>query len=264
MRVYTLKLPDSIDAPFVRFPFIREGEIFSPFSCALSLRPAGDQSFNPTGKNPNRDRFFESLSLDPSRVASRPQTHSRDVIVVDGCCLSSLPSGDGMASVDASIQLSVTVADCLPVFLADPESGAFAVVHSGWKGTGILAVAINLMQERWQVRPEELLAVFGPCISRCSYAVPVDRANLFEAEFGSKEGLRGPLGFPVHRDADGAHIDLQAANALILEKYGVRNLAVCAACTYTDERLGSFRREGAEHFTRMVAVVGPAAKEKNA
>jgi len=262
MRVYPLNLPESSGAPFVRFPFIRDGEVFTPFCCTLSLRPSGDQSFDPAGNNPNRVRFFESLGLDPSRVAARVQTHSRDVIVVDGSCLFSLPPGDGMASSDPSIQLSVTVADCLPVFLADPRSGAFAVVHSGWKGTGILAVAINLLQERWQVRPEELLAVFGPCISRCSYTVSDDRATLFDAEFGPKDGRRGPLGFPVHRDAGGAYIDLQAANALILEKYGIRNLAVCAACTYTDERLGSFRREGAEHFTRMVAVVGPATKEK--
>ncbi len=264
MRVYPLNLPDSSGAPFARFPFIRDGEVFTPFFCAISLRPSGDLSFDPAVNNTNRVRFFESLGLDPSRVAARVQTHSRDVIEVDGSRLSSLPPGDGMASADPSIQLSITVADCLPVFLADPRSGAFAAVHSGWKGTGILAVAIKLLQERWQARPEELLAVFGPCISRCSYAVPDDRANLFEAEFGHKDGLKGPLGFPVHREAGEAFIDLQAANALILERHGVRNLAVCAACTFTDERLGSFRREGPGHFTRMAAVVGHTRKEKNA
>jgi len=264
MSVYPLKLPESPDAPFVRFPFIRDGKAFPPFSCALSLHPAGDQTYDPTGTNSNRNPFFESLGLDPTRVAARTQTHSRDVIAVDGNCLQTLPPGDGMASVDASVYLSVTVADCLPIYLVDPRSGAFALVHSGWKGTGILAVAIDLMQERWRVRPGELLVVFGPCISRCNYQVATDRADRFDAEFGMAEGQPGPLGSPVHRDAGGSYIDLQAANALILEKYGVRNLAVCSACTYTDERLGSFRREGSEHFTRMAAVLGPATRERNA
>jgi YfiH family protein len=264
MRVYPLKLPESTDTAFVSLPFIRDGEIFSPFSCALSLRAAGDQSYDPAGVNSNRDRFFVTLGLDPSRVAARTQTHSRDVIEVDSSCLTSLPPGDGMASADASVHLSITVADCLPIFLVDPGNGAFALVHSGWKGTGILAVAIDLLKDRWRVRPEELLAVFGPCISRCSYQVPVDRANRFDEDFGLEEGQQGPLGSPVHRDAGGSYIDLQAANALILEKYGVRDLAVCPACTYTDERLGSFRREGPEHFTRMAAIVGPANREINA
>jgi copper oxidase (laccase) domain-containing protein len=53
----------------------------------------------------------------------------------------------------------------------------------------------------------------------------------------------------------GFFINLPAANARLLAKAGVRNIAVCQDCTFSDERLGSFRREG-QKYTRMAALMG--------
>jgi copper oxidase (laccase) domain-containing protein len=151
------------------------------------------------------------------------------------------------------------VADCLPVFLYDVEGGAFALVHSGWKGTGIVLEALRLMRERWDVRPETTAAVLGPCIRDCCYRVDGERARAFDAEFGGPAS-EFPLGPVVSERADnsgrpGFFLNLQAANARLLAGAGVRNIAVCRDCTFTDDRLGSFRREGSASYTRMLAVL---------
>jgi copper oxidase (laccase) domain-containing protein len=84
--------------------------------------------------------------------------------------------------------------------------------------------------------------------------VDEERAAAFEAEFGGSAGDY-PLGLVVRRDGGRPALDLQAANARLLAGAGVRNLAYCVDCTFTDQRLGSFRREGPA-YTRMLAVLG--------
>jgi copper oxidase (laccase) domain-containing protein len=106
--------------------------------------------------------------------------------------------------------------------------------------------------EKAGTRPGAVAAVLGPCIRVCCYRVDERRANDFENEFGE-----GPLGSAVLRKDDGPYINLQAANARLLADAGVRHIAVCEDCTYTDERLGSYRREGPLAYTRMAAMAGP-------
>jgi copper oxidase (laccase) domain-containing protein len=146
------------------------------------------------------------------------------------------------------------------VYLFDTESGAFGILHSGWKGTGIVLKALALMGERWNTRPQAVAAVLGPCIGACCYRVDEGRARVFEGEFGGAGG-EYPLGPVVSRRSRGRagpadpFLDLRAANARLLAGAGVRNLAVCRDCTFTDDRLGSFRREGKD-YTRMAALAG--------
>jgi YfiH family protein len=251
---------------FAAFPFVFGGAPVSGISCGLSSRFAGDMVYSGGGsaENPARLALFAALGLE--RVYGFTQIHSRTVLEVDRYNHPAAahpakfpPAADGMVSRDRRIALSVTVADCLPVYLYDTESGAFGLVHSGWKGTGIALEALRLMAERWGTKPEAAAAVLGPCIDSCCYKVDTERAAFFEREFGADPpGLSSAdaalLKPAVRRDGAGCYLDLKAANVRLLAGAGVRNIAVCADCTFTDERLGSFRREG-EGYTRMAAIV---------
>jgi YfiH family protein len=215
--------------------------------------------YSALGNSPGRQVLYESLGLAPEQVYAATQVHSREVLLIDRECPNTRPEADGMISRDAALWLSVTVADCLPVYLYDTESGGFGMLHSGWKGTGIVMTALRLMAEHWSTQAQRVAAVLGPCIRSCCYQVDAERAQAFEAEFGGSGGTY-PLG-PVVRQVPGAdrdswYIDLQAANARLLVQAGVRNIAVCGDCTFTDERLGSFRREGPSSYTLMAALVG--------
>jgi YfiH family protein len=165
-----------------------------------------------------------------------------------------LQKGDGMVSFAQDAYPAVTVADCLPVFLLDTEQGFFAVLHSGWKGTGIVLRALALMKEAG-TRPEAAAAVLGPCIQSCCYRVDRERARNFQAEFGETAGSFFPEPVSLYREG-AAYLDLQAANIRLLAAAGVRHIARCTGCTCTDERLGSYRREGPAAYTRMIAMAG--------
>ncbi|MDR2922190.1 MAG: polyphenol oxidase family protein [Treponema sp.] len=229
---------------FASFPFMAAGVPAAGIACGISSRFAGDMKYG--GQNRARLALAGGLDLDPSRIYGLEQIHSRTVLVVDRDNPPAVPA-DGMVCRDMSIALSVTVADCLPVYLLDTESGAFGLVHSGWKGTGIALEALRLMRENWRTRPQAIAAVLGPCIDSCCYKVDSGRAAVFEKEFGA-EGVRKT------QDGD-CYLDLKAANIRLLSGAGVRNIAVCNDCTFTDKRLGSFRREGGQSYTRMAALV---------
>ena len=294
--VRTARPGDSAVYPFTlnfngdcaRFPFIFEGSPVTSIggdpapSCLISARSAGDMAFRFPEPNEVRERFFRSHGIPPERVYSLVQVHSRDVFVVgdpenpgkfnnaqDSFGIrGSLPSpsafarqGDGMVSFVPEAVLAVTVGDCLPVFLLDTERGFLAALHSGWKGTGIVVKALEIMRQAG-TRPEAAAAVLGPCIQSCCYRVDEERAAQFEAEFGDASlhvrdsGGEYPLGRVSRQDGSNWYIALQAANARLLAANGVRHIAYCTDCTFTDDRLGSFRREGPQSYTRMIAMTG--------
>jgi YfiH family protein len=251
MNLYPFSLSFAPSPACSRFPLMMDGKALPDIGCAISSRAAGDMKHS--GAGTNRDRFLRSLGLEPDRTRSCLQIHSRLVVEADHSFARQCEA-DGMTGRGRDIALAATVADCLPVFLYDTETQAYALLHSGWKGTGIVLNALSMMAERWGTRPVSVAALLGPCIRPCCYHVEEERAAVFEAEFGGSGGER-PLGPVVSRNGGQASLDLQAANARLLAGAGVRNIAYCVECTFTDQRLGSFRREGAS-YTRMLAVLG--------
>ena len=154
-------------------------------------------------------------------------------------------SHDGILLRDAAKAACITVADCMPIWLHDTHSGSFGVLHSGWKGTGILAVAMRALAGEFGSPPESVSVILGPAIGTCCYAVPRERAESFAREFGPGA---------VREEEGRTMLDLRAANVALARSLGVGSLLSVEACTSCDPRLGSFRREGAEAFTRMAAV----------
>ena len=222
--------------------------------CCVSGRLAGDMKDD--GDNPNRLALYKKLNLNPELVYGLNQIHSRKVLVVDSDNPPFIKTGafrhsieaDGMITNDKNITLSVTVADCLPVFLIDTVSGAFGVAHSGWKGTGIAVDALNLMKTVYNVNARDVAVVLGPCIGSCCYKVDAERAAIFERDFGA-------MSVRKDNDNDNFYLDLRKANVKLLTEAGVQKIEVCEDCTCCDERFGSFRREG-EGYIRMIALIG--------
>jgi polyphenol oxidase len=219
------------------------------FRAGLSLAAAGDMDLARRAELPWRARLFASLGSAADQVRAVRQVHSRVVIRVDGCEPADGPlvEADGMVSDRSSLLLTVTVADCLPIFLADPRTGAFGLVHSGWKGTGIVVEAIHAMTSAFGSRAADIAVAIGPGIGPCCYAVPFERHERFRADFGDGS---------VQRGLDGSYrLDLRAANAALLEREGIGSIAIVADCTSCNPLLGSFRRQG-PGFTRMLAFIG--------
>lgn len=220
-------------------------------AAGISLARAGDMSLSRSRELPWRGRFLAALGVDPQRVYALHQVHSRRVLVIDRQDPRALESveADGMVTSRPDAILTVTVADCLPVFLIDKDRCAFGLVHSGWKGTGIVREALRLMERELGTAPADVTAVLGPCIGPCCYTVQHARWERFRLDFGDHAASRGAA-------ADDYRIDLRAANVELLAQAGVMDVTVVKDCTSCSEALGSFRRQGPESFTRMLAFIG--------
>jgi hypothetical protein len=226
----------------------------------LSTANSGDMRFDPTAESEARRGFFTKLGLEPERVASLQLKHTRRVVFIKagekaGPLLASAAAGEGADGiiVEGPVWIpALTVADCMPIWLHDARRGVFGILHSGWKGTGILAEAARGMGREFGSLPADIEAILGPCIGACCYAVPAERAKRFADEFG-KNTVR------VTNSDDGKaehYIDLRAANKGLAEGLGIGKLLDVELCTACSPALGSYRRQGPAGFTRMIALCG--------
>ncbi len=219
-------------------------------SAGISLAAAGDMALSRDRILPWRSRLLARQDIRPDRLYGLRQVHSRRVQLIDEQPPeeTAATEADGLLTTNPDAVLSVTVADCLPIFLADRRTGAFGIVHSGWRGTGIVQEALALLSSRFGSRPAEIAAVIGPGIGACCYVVPEERAALFAAEYGPETVVRNDPGQP--------RLDLRAANTRILLKAGVEEIGVVTDCTSCSKKLGSFRRQGPAGYTLMLAWIG--------
>lgn len=224
-------------------------------ACGLSLAAAGKMK---SGRDTdNRRRFFSSIGVNPDLVVSGTQIHSHIVRPARSAAeFASFPEGDGIVTLNRDIVPCVTVADCMPVYLADPVSGCFGVLHSGWKGTGIVAEALSLAGCEWGARAQDFRVILGPHIRSCCYTIDSVRADYFRANFGPSCVTLDP-----ERAASGDdwpyRLSLAEANRNLCLSLGIlpENVADTGLCTACNAEFGSNRREGAEHFTHMAAFI---------
>jgi hypothetical protein len=213
----------------------------------LTLRTAGDMGPSGAAVQERRDAALSDIGIDPSRYVTVNQVHSQTVLAVGGEARApEQAEADGMLTDDPRLALGVTVADCVPIFLAAPRRGVFGALHSGWKGTGIVSEALRLARDHYGAAPHEFSVLLGPSIGPCCYRVDEERAALFLDLWGSPA---------VVRRSDGPYLDLRRANVDLLAARGVERVTVVDQCTSCNTDLGSFRRDGAEGFTRMMAVI---------
>ena len=118
----------------------------------------------------------EQLAPRAGRLASAHQVHGDRILVHQGAWSGWLraSAADGHVAISPGTAMAVTVADCVPVFIAHP-GGATAIVHSGWKGT--LANVTGRAVERLVasgLSARDLLVHCGPSICGRCYEVSPD------------------------------------------------------------------------------------------
>lgn len=151
------------------------------------------------------------LGLGDRRYITAEQVHGAGVAVVDRGSADRVPDVDGLITADPQVCLGIYVADCGPVFLADPVRRVIGCVHSGKKGTvsGIVSVAIGKMIANFGCEPSRIVAQLGPCIR------------------------------PPHYETDFASVILRQCRAA-----GVGQVYDCGTCTAANPGLYySYRRE---------------------
>lgn len=158
---------------------------------------------------------------------------------------------DGVISTERGLAACVSVADCVPVLIADPRTGAVAAVHAGWRGTFARAAeaGVRALAASAAAPPERLLAAIGPSIGRCCYEVSPELAEQFTAGMG-------PV---ISRGSAGPHLDLWEANRRVLVEAGLREDAVevVGKCTSCEPGLFFSHRRDRGRTGRQVAFIAP-------
>jgi polyphenol oxidase len=236
------------------------------------VSPMPDKSLNLAGFNEdaaenileNRRRF---LKLFPGRwaLAGCWQVHGSDVRLVKNL-IDAKPAEDARgdtAYCDAIVSnapgvlAGVKTADCVPILIGDSQTGAFAAVHAGWRGTlaEVATRALKRMTAEYNTKPDDVVVAIGPAAGGCCYEVGNDVIDAFGERFPNSPELFNPT-----RD-DHACVDLIKANGAQLTAAGVKEDQIYGAplCTMCRTDLFfSYRREKSLHgkVGRLMSVIG--------
>jgi YfiH family protein len=178
-----------------------------------------------------------------ARLATAAQVHGRRVVVHTTGWEGWLrgPQSDGHIAPDRGTAVAVSVADCVPVFIAH-RSGAVGLLHSGWRGTAarIVEHGIAAMQTIG-CRASELAIHLGPSICGKCYEV-------------SPDVIRQLTGDVVHEKRP---VDLRAIIAQHARSHGVQRISTSPRCTRCDNDRFYSHRVGDAGRQVSTIVAGP-------
>lgn len=200
----------------------------------------------------NRAKMLGFFGPDYCGVYAR-QVHGKEVALLQDCNIPTLSgsnhavqlNGDALITDVAGAALVIQVADCQPIIIIDPLTGAVGNIHSGWRGSiqNIIGETVGRMVAEYKCRPENLVCGIGPSLGPCC------------AEFVNfKDEI--PHAFWRYRRA-GALFDFWQISIDQLIETGVRpeNISLAEMCTKCNRHLFfSYRRE--QLTGRFAAVVG--------
>ena len=208
-----------------------------------SMNLSFSRNDDPQAVMENYRRFAAIMDCTPDDVVASHQTHTTNVRRV-----SSADKGkgvtrkkdysdiDGLITDESGVLLACFFADCVPLYFVDPVHHAIGLAHSGWRGTvgKIGKNTVQLMQENFGSKPEDLLAAVGPSVCMDCYEVSEDVAEAFAKEFpdNEKEILKS-------KGSGKYLLDLWRANEIVFMEAGVpkEQIVTTNLCTCCNPKL---------------------------
>lgn len=200
----------------------------------------------------------DTLGFSVESIVFTRQTHTNIVRVVDannageGLFRKVEPECDALVTNTPGLALNVFTADCTPILLHDPVTGAVGAIHAGWRGTvkGIAANAVEAMTRCYGSDPADIVAAIGSNIGQCC----------FETDRDVPEALRECLGSDAEKfirpQGEKYYVNLKGANKAILERAGVRTVEMSTSCTAcAPDRFWSHRKVGQRRGSMAAIIV---------
>lgn len=210
------------------------------------VRSPERQSRSPKGQSHNAER---SQSAEMVAQGFSPASHR--------------PEADVLVSNDPETAVAVRAADCVPILIGDPRTGAVAAVHAGWRGTaaGAAPAAIAALEREFGARPADLVAAIGPSIGPCCYEVGTELVDAFAAAGHARHLIdRWFLAPPLRRgeyQKPKLCLDTWTANRdqLVVAGLDEENIHSCGLCTASHiELFPSYRVEKGK-AGRIAAII---------
>lgn len=154
--------------------------------------------------------------------------------------------------------LSLTFADCTPLYLFDENKKIIGNIHSGWQGTTkkIAKEAIKFMKGKYKCNPSDIICVIGPTIRKCHFEVKKDVRDIFYNEFNYMKNINDIIKFS--ETTKSYFIDTVEINKNLLKEEGIleENIVDSKVCTVCNSNIiHSYRKEGVK-AGRNTALIG--------
>ena len=187
-----------INPSFITFPIF---EKYPNIFCAFSTRIGGfsEDKYSTmnmgltSGDNidivkKNRKKWFDLFKIDENKIAIPKQIHSASVKKVKKAGI--YADTDALITNNQDILLSVQTADCLPIFMFEPEKNVITVIHAGWQGAlkGIVSNTLDSLINEYKIQTDILNVAIGPGLQSSCFELREDVFMKFPDEFLIEHG----------------------------------------------------------------------------
>jgi YfiH family protein len=233
----------------------RRGGVSSGIFDSLNIALHGGDSEENVAKN--LEILSKAIGFDLNKLVLTRQIHSDIVRVVThtdhiGIDHHAYPNCDALVTNTPGTALMVYTADCTPILLHDPVTGAVGAAHAGWRGTAanIAGKTVQAMVDAFGCKPENIHAAIGPNIGQCC----------FETDSEVPEAMIEALGrsavIHIRHKKNKYYVNLKAINAQFLRNAGVAHIELSCSCTKCqNQRFWSHRITGAARGSQGAIIV---------
>ncbi len=209
----------------------------------------------------NYNKITNELNLDSKNIVRPFQTHTnfvKNVTTEKGIFIEELKDIDGLLTDRKDEVLSLTFADCMPIYLYDKKKNIIGNIHSGWKGTlnKIGKLAVEKMIKDYGSNPEDIICAIGPTIRKCHFEVDEDVKDMFYEAF--KDSNIISLG-QIKDGKQKYYINTVLANINMMKRLGLKDeniidSKICTVCN--SDKMHSYRvdKNLAGRNTAIIAI----------
>ena len=224
---------------FNNFKNLKHGTIYAENEISKIKKPV-NFSYS-VGENPqiidqNYQKFSKFIGISEKNIKRVKQTHSSNVIMVDDYNMPNYHyEADALITKLPNICLTITTADCLPVFIYAEDKKYIANIHAGWRGAKDGIIEQTIMQLRnLGCDPVNMRAAIMPAISIDSYEVSKEFCDDFLTESDAND-----LFFV--RKNDSVFFNLKDYANIKLQNLNINKVEILSYNTFNTDYLFSHR-----------------------
>lgn len=211
----------------------------------------------------NYEILGSALGFDTRKVVLSHQTHTDIVLRVGQAELGAglfgpeLPECDALVTNEPGVAVTIFTADCTPILLHDPVTGAVGAAHAGWRGTAaaIAARTVAAMSREFGSDPSDIRAAIGPNIGPCCFETDADVPKAMIDAFGQEAEQF------IRQKGCKYYVNLKGLNELVLRRAGVEKIDISTDCTACQShRFWSHRITGGQRGSQGAIIVCEGGK----
>ena len=216
-----------------------------PLVYGLSSLAEGNMHLGFEDNGKNRNKFFQKQNIIGKKIIAAELVHGTKISIIDlGNSPEIISDTDALVTSEKGTVLTITVADCFPIYFYNPKENKIGLAHSSWRGTlgNIGAGVVKAIDGN----PGDILVGIGPGIQSCHFEIKQDILDKF-------------MLYPnaINRRGDNIFIDLPRIIEQQLADIGVKNIENSGECTYClKEIYFSFRRDRPQQVEAMLGYIG--------